>query len=430
MKNLKRISALFLSAALLAGTIAGCGKKGKESKPESKASEVASADVASTVEASDTNTGTIDTSEEVEVIFYFVSDRPAKQDEIDAHYNKLLKEKMNTTIKANWLGWAEVNNKYPLLFSSGEKFDLAYGATWLNYASLAQKGAFKKLDDLWPTYAPNSFTRQDKISLQQAQVNGSLYGIPTLFQTYSAYGPTYRTDILKDTDWDGKMENFDDYEVYLEYVKQNAPELEPVDIYQAGSELDDAYMYYQKLYGIKGSTNDFLWIDPFEENPQIFTYYEYEGTPDFLERMARWNEKGYFTKSALSDTDSTKLRNGKAASRVHNNDTYVGEYILHPERELKFSNFARDVSYMPATQNLAVVPNSAENAERALAVYDLLISDEELFRAYYYGIENTSYEIIDNQVKMLDTDNYAQNGFWTVRTNEFYGYEELGEVLA
>ncbi len=97
----------------------------------------------------------------------------------------------------NWIGWAEYPNKYPLLFSSGEKFDMAYTATWLNYSSLAQKGAFKSLDEMWPKYAPKNFERQSESALQQATVDGHYYCIPTLLATYSAYGPIYRTDILE-----------------------------------------------------------------------------------------------------------------------------------------------------------------------------------------------------------------------------------------
>ena len=89
--------------------------------------------------------------------------------------------------------------------------DMAYTATWLNYSSLAQKGAFKALDELWPKYAPKNFERQSETALTQATVGDHYYCIPTLLATYSAFGPIYRTDLLKDTDWDGKMDNLADY---------------------------------------------------------------------------------------------------------------------------------------------------------------------------------------------------------------------------
>ena len=74
---------------------------------------------------------------------------------------------------------------------------MAYTATWLNYAALAQKGAFKSLDEIWPQYAPKNFERQSEAALQQATVDGHYYCIPTLLATYSAFGPIYRTDILE-----------------------------------------------------------------------------------------------------------------------------------------------------------------------------------------------------------------------------------------
>ena len=56
-------------------------------------------------------------------------------------------------------------NKYPLLFSSGEKCDLAYTATWLGFSNYASKGAFMNLDELWPTYAPNNYALQSETAL-------------------------------------------------------------------------------------------------------------------------------------------------------------------------------------------------------------------------------------------------------------------------
>ena len=61
----------------------------------------------------------------------------------------------------------------------------------------------------------------------RSKVNGHSYCIPTLLGTYSASGPTYRTDILEGTDWDGKMETMADYEQFLEYAKEAAPEMDP-----------------------------------------------------------------------------------------------------------------------------------------------------------------------------------------------------------
>ena len=140
-KNMKKTLAFLLSLGLTVSMLAGCGSN------NSSSSNGGAAKSGSTSSAS----GELDTSEFVELSMYVISDRPAGQDAIDENLNKLLKEKLNCSLKINWIGWAEYANKYPLLFSSGEEFDMAYSASWLNFASLARKGAFKSLDELWPT---------------------------------------------------------------------------------------------------------------------------------------------------------------------------------------------------------------------------------------------------------------------------------------
>ena len=296
---------------------------------------------------------------------------------------------------------------------------MAYAATWLNFAALAQKGAFMNLDDLWPTYAPKNFAMQSETAKQQATIDGHYYCVPTLLATYSAYGPMYRTDILEGTDWDGKMESFEDMETYMDLVKANRPEFEPYDVNSAGSEMDDLFMWNNGMYSIKGSSNDFLFIDPMEENPKLFTYYEYDKTPEFLEMMNRWNEKGFFSKSALSDTDTEKEKNGKAALKIHNVDTFTGLVIDKPDYSFDYANLVKDVSNMAFTQDAMVISNTSKHPERALALWDLITTDREAFDAFFYGIEGVSYELNDKgEVKTLDPDNYAASAMWAARTTE------------
>jgi putative aldouronate transport system substrate-binding protein len=359
----------------------------------------------------------------VELVLYVISNEPPKQAEVNENLNKLLLEKLNCTLKINWITWAEYPNKYPLLFSSGEAFDMSYGATWLNFAALAQRGAFKNLDELFPKYAPKNYARQSKTALRQATIDGHIYAVPTLQATYSAYGPIHRGDLAKPYGWDGKMDNFEDMERYLQIIKDNYPAMEPLQMYASGSEIDDLFLMYNGVYFIKGSTNDFLFIDPTQANPKLFTYWEYDKTPELLTMVNRWNQKGFFPKSALSDTDSDKFRNGKSAMRIHNIDAYEGEFRDHPDWDVRWNNYVTDLSNMAFTQDALVIPNTAKNPERALALYDLITSDEEVYRAFYYGIPGKSYNIVkvdgQEQVEALGVPEYGFSALWTARTNEF-----------
>jgi putative aldouronate transport system substrate-binding protein len=199
-------------------------------------------------------------------------------------------------------------------------------------------------------------------------------------------------------------------------------------VYQGvGSEADDIYLYSNGIYPIKGATNDCLFIDPKDANPRLITYYEWPKTPEFLTMMERWNQKGFFPQGALSDPDGDKVRNGKAAFRFHNSDTWDGHYRERPDWGFKWTNFVADVSNMSFTQDTCVVPSSSRNPERGLALYDLIMSDEELFRAFVYGIENVTYRIhnVDGQnyveaITPAVPERYEHPRMWAARTPEFF----------
>lgn len=362
----------------------------------------------------------LDTSEEVELTMYVVSDRPAGQDVVDENLNALLKEKLNCSLKVNWIGWAEYANKYPLLFSSGESFDLAYCATWLNFASLAQKGAFMSLDELWPTYAPKNFEAATESAKKQATIDGTMYCVPTLLATYNAYGPIYRQDLIEEAGIDPDMSTWEGMEEYLDAVKANHPEMDGYDVYSAQPEIIMTWMQSKGFNWIEKGL-PFMFIDPTEENPKVFTYADYDGVKEALEMTARWNEKGFWSKSALADTDTTKTQNGKAAMRIHNIDTPAGYAAapVDPSFEFRFQNVVKNVAHLPFTQDCMVISNTAKNPERAMAFWDLLTSDQEVYDAFYYGVLGETYTLNDEgQFQITDVNLYNTSAMWAARTTE------------
>ena len=415
MKNTKKLFAFVLALVLVFTVFAGCaGGTGSSTGGSSAAGD---SDTDSGSESGDALPA-LDTSEEVELVMYFISDRPAKYDEIEASFNEIFKEKLNCTLKTEWIAWSDYANKYPLLFSSGEKFDLAYTATWLGFSNYATKGGFMNLDELWPTYAPNNFAQQSNTALSQATIDGHYYVIPGLFATYAAFGPIYRT-VFEDgaVTYDKEITNWEEYEEYMDWVQENTSISLPFGLYSSGFEGDEFYMNSKGIYTIRGT--GWLGVDPYADTFTLIPNYENEYTMEFLEMTKRWSDKGFWSKSALSDTDSTKVKNGIAATKMHNVDSYSGEYIDHPEWGFKYTNFVKDISNLPFTQDACVVPSTSENPERALALWDLITTDKEANHAFYYGIEGTSYEIIDGQIQMINTDDYAATGMWSSRNTEF-----------
>ena len=68
---------------------------------------------------------------------------------------------------------------------------------------------------------------------------------------------------------------------------------------------------------------------------------------------------------------------------------FIRNYDIH------YSNMVKDVAHLPYTQDCMVISNTSKNPERAMALWDLITNDQEVYDAFYYGVEGTSYELND-----------------------------------
>ena len=120
-RRMKKLAALLLSAVMAMGVLSGCGSSGSGGTTESAAgTEAASAAEGASQEAGET--GTVDTSEHVDLKMYLIGDRTPDFDEVYGEINKILEEKLNCSISVDFLSWGEHDTKYSLLFSSALVF--------------------------------------------------------------------------------------------------------------------------------------------------------------------------------------------------------------------------------------------------------------------------------------------------------------------
>ena len=203
-------------------------------------------------------------------------------------------------------------------------------------------------------------------------------------------------------------------------VKANTSIQEVLDISQSGPEI--FFTWAQNIgltYAYKGL--NYMWLDPSEAKPTIRYNFDIEGLDGFLEMMNRWNEAGYFTKSALSDTDTSKTQNGKAAIKVHNIDTFSGLYVNQPTWGFEYSNLVTTLAHLPFTQDCLVISNTSKNPEKALELWNKITTDQEIFDLFYYGIEGTTYTLNEKgETTVTDPDLYSFSACWAARTTQLY----------
>ena len=131
MKKSAKLLALVLALALVLTAFTGCGGTGTSGSAATPASTSGSEPAAGP-----------DISEEVTLTMYLIGDRPVDNDLVFEKINERLKEEINATIDVKFMSWSEYEQKYPLIFASGEDWDIIFTADWCFYNAQATKQGF------------------------------------------------------------------------------------------------------------------------------------------------------------------------------------------------------------------------------------------------------------------------------------------------
>ena len=184
----RKVVATMLVLSMAAGLLAGCGgKKNEEKGKASSATEVK-------------EDGSIETKEEVKVSMYLYGDEGVANKDILKELNDILKEDINTTLEVKYITWNDVNTKYPLLWTSGEEFDMAYGAAnaVVPYSTLARQNALADITEMLDTYAPSLKEKIDQKAWDSMNVDGKIYGVPSTYSEFTSYGFVTRKDRMEE----------------------------------------------------------------------------------------------------------------------------------------------------------------------------------------------------------------------------------------
>lgn len=415
MRKTKVATLLLLASLIFGSTLAGCsGAKSGETNANPGSSNGNT--------SNESGNSSLDTSKKVELKMYLIG-APAKDyDMVLAEVNKKLEKDINATVTVDWIGWADFGTQYPLLLASGEPIDLIYASNWTNYYANARKGAFLDIGELAKTYAPKSLAQITPDFYTQTQVDGHLYAMPAQFYQYGDMGYIVRGDLM-DKYGLTSIDSIDDYGKYLDGVVKNNPELSPTDHNSSSGGLDAIFAQGKGYYSILKNTSLPFWIDLDDSNAKVFNLYESEGMLDYFNKMKEWGDKNYWSKSILSNKDDQMFKDGKAASRVHNQDSFKNAYNEHPEWDVRYFMTSKYTYKTEAMQDGMAIPASAKNPERALMFLELLRTNESYYNLLTYGIEGKHYELTaDNKLKALDLDGFTPEGYcsWGFKSPEFF----------
>lgn len=451
MKMKKRALGLLLAMVMSTGLLAGCGEKALVAKDDvevTKEEKTPTPEVEEVVEEDDG----IDTSEEVELVMYLLGDRTGDFDKVFDEINTKMKDDINTTLQVKFLSWSEYEQKYPLIFASGEEFDIVYSADWAFYNAQSTKGGYHEItkEDL-EKYAPMTAETMYDEAWEQAKVDGKVYMLPQNYKELTGYVYMVRGDLMDKHGID-KIENINDYEAYLDVVAKNEPQMIPLDI---GSDFDMLFMF-DRMWG-KATKDKFHGVGPWQlfsgesvDDPdhKIMSYVDMDEYVDVVNKLADWKNRGFWSKSAVVNTTNNKESfasgvSGSALMNLNDAKSQYGQLIeAHPEWDVQVIDAMEGEN--PTLQSFLAngmsIFSKSKHPERALMALDLLRNDEVYHDLFAYGIEGTHYNLTsEGRVESLAASSeypYDGNCNWGVRNQDYWkelaggmpNYEEIYET--
>lgn len=391
----------------------------------------------------------LDTSERVDLVFYVMGDAPADEQVVEDAVNEILLEKVNATIDMQFSTWTDFQQKYSLELTSGNA-DLIYIANWLNYGQLAQSGAFEELDTLLDTVAPDLKAAVGEGSLGMCKVDGKVYAIPCTWAEYVCNGVKYREDLRAKYDLP-VPDSVENMEAYLLGIQENDPSQGLLTVTTEESQgfltgFDAAWIFNYKYPWVNANGLPYGLAANYDSPADVYDYWYSDDFVEDMKTMKRWADYGFWSKSALSDTNNSEsYKNGLCVAEIAGQNpnkqiTAINDFKNdgHDDWESVYIAYGETNGVIypgHATQNGTAIVRGCKNPERALKVLELLMTDQELNNLMQAGIQGTHYDLGENGVYVDLNDpsspKFPYEGFntWALRNGDYKIPQESDIIL-
>ncbi len=379
-----------------------------------------------------------------ELLYYVTGTEKGDTAEILDLVSQKVAEETGISVRFEFLN----NNNYDLALSSGDEFDLITAPDWLNYWQNAAKGAFAEIsDEDLKKYVPYIWENGGD-TLNVTTYKGTRYGIANLHRYASDRCIVARGDLM-DKYGIESLDSIEAIEKYLDAVKANEPDMIPFDV-TSGSPYNFLSMFASDWgWAPVGSLSygEHIYFNLNDPEHKLFIAAEQPEMKIFTETMKRWNDKGFFSKSVLSNKtpvlDSFKA--GRTALSWVSSPVdcqNLWDELSADDRaswDIRFTTRSRKYQQMyNYTNGIVAVSAFSKNKEAALKVVNEMYQNKEIYDLMHFGVKDRHFKVDEEGYyqRTAETDNagYVSSGIFNdaleYKTKlTFPGNEELVKKL-
>jgi putative aldouronate transport system substrate-binding protein len=406
MRNGRKIVTMLLALVfVMSMALAGCSKKDNtsEASPTAAQTTVAPAATVAPTAAPEVKPAL----EPVELSIYYPGTEQKDVAAVEAEMNKLLKDKINATVKIIATDWGNWASKINLMTASGEPFDLMFTAGWDNFSGNVAKGAFLDLTPMIDKYAPEAKSQMDPLLLSGTQVNGKNYAMPVVKEMASEFGIVLNKELVDKYKFDlSTLKTFADLEPMLQIIKEKEPTITPM----WGGKNNLSLMPFEHIGN--GSVPGSIIKDG---STKVVDEFESPAMLETLKLMKSWNHKGYFQK------DPATLKVAGPANKAGTvfaqwqqltpgKDAVLSQQFGHPMVQVVLT--APYTSSGDLNGAMTAISRTSKNPERAMMLINLLYTDTKLLNTLVFGVEGKHYTTPSNNIiKAPDGMTAGQSGY-------------------
>jgi putative aldouronate transport system substrate-binding protein len=398
MKGKRLIALITAMLVMLTFTVAltGCGGK---SGTENAAQETTRGADAETTAAAATTTAAKEELKPVNLVWYLGGGgQPADTQLVEEAMSKILTEKINATIKLNFIPWGNYQEKMNVLSGSGDKFDLCFSANWQGFSSMSSKGAYADLTDLIKQYGTEMSSVITQSMLDAAKVKGKILAVPNLQGLCMPAKIAFRGDLYDKYKLPEKISSLDELDTFFEQIKSG--EKGVTGWYLTSGGANTVYTYYQQCSDLF-SIGDNYSVGVYDGNLKVVDQYESDNFKAWITWARKAYQKGWIEKNAATMKDDSNLvKSGKyaclfAGSGPQNEVSFNQQY--GPTYQWKFIDFGSKavIKTSSLTGTMTSININSENKERAMMLINLINTDIKLYNTMCFGVEGKHYIMKD-----------------------------------
>ncbi|QNE35434.1 ABC transporter substrate-binding protein [Leifsonia shinshuensis] len=351
-----------------------------------------------------------------------------------AALNKKLQADKGFTIKPEFINWTNYPTQSVLKFTSGEKFQTALSARWLNMQKLVASKAIVGLSDKLNSGQYSNITKTvSKRVIDSNLWDGQLYGIPAVNTAARVINFTVRGDLV-DKYAHGELADYDALEKFWYDIKQHESGMTPY-VDSGNSALIDvigsptaswtrAAWENPNRMPVGFSNNSILYFPALDAtktgSANLVPFYEDQNSIDSMKLVRKYYQDGIINADALNTDAATRdglfNQGGAATVWAITDGTATSSHLPLLKKAVPNASVMtvlpfRDGKKAKPNQTFQadnqVVVNARGDVDAALELIDW-VSIKENHDLLQYGIEGTDWKAVGD-TKYRQVSDY--NGF-------------------